>query len=328
MIRIALDVLGGEAAPNAPIIGAQEAVRAWTDEINLLLVGPEEVVVSRLSEFPEGTVKWVPADEAIDLGEPPVLAVRRKPRSSIVRGLEAVRDGEADAFVSAGSTGAIVVASVLTLGLLPGIDRPPVGVLFPTATGRVLVLDVGADIDVRPAQLQQYAHLGSSYLSDGQSMKRPRVGWLNVGEEADKGGGVSVAAYGLLAADSGIKFVGNVEGNQIIAGVCDVVVCGGFVGNVLLKFYESIRDFVVGVLREEGLGEVGDLDGVLRVLDGTEYGGAPLFGVDGVSVICHGGSPPRAIKNAIRTAMDAVSSSVVQDMRARLEALKHHAGEQ
>ena len=325
MIRVALDVLGGEAAPNAPIAGAQEAVRAWADEITLLLVGPEEAVVSRLSEFPVGTAQWIPADEAIDLGEPPALAVRRKPGSSIVRGLEAVRDGEADAFVSAGSTGAIVVASVLTLGLLPGIDRPPVGALFPTATGRVLVLDVGADIDVRPAQLHQYAHLGSSYLSD---IQRPRVGLLNVGEEADKGGGVSVAAYSLLSADPGIEFVGNVEGNQIIAGACDVVVCGGFVGNVLLKFYGSIRDFVVEVLRKEGFGEVGDLDGVLRVLDGAEYGGAPLFGVDGVSVICHGGSPPRAIKNAIRTAVDAVSSSVVQDMHTRLEALQQHVERQ
>ena len=328
MIRVALDVLGGETAPETPIAGAQAAVNAWADEVTLLLVGSEEVVVPRLPEFPEETVGWIAADEVIDLSEAPARAVRRKQGSSIVRGLEAVREGEADAFVSAGSTGAIVVASVLTLGLLPGIDRPPVGALFPTATGRVLVLDVGANIDIQPAQLQQYARLGSSYMEAAQSIVRPRVGLLNVGEEADKGGDVSVAAYGLLGADLALEFVGNVEGHQIITGACDVVVCGGFVGNVLLKFYESMRNFVIEVLRKEGFGPVEDLDGVLRFLDGAEYGGAPLFGVDGVSVICHGRSSPRAIMNGIGTAVDAVSSRVVGDMRTMLEALTPEVAEE
>ncbi len=324
MIRVALDVLGGDTAPDTPFEGARAALDAWPDELALVLVGPESVVAPHLAELPGDRVSWVRADERIDVFEPPALAVRRKPDSTIVRGLEAVRDGEADAFVSAGSTGGTMVASVLTLGLLPGIDRPPVGAFFPTATGRVLVLDVGANIQVRPHQLHQFGHLGSIYVRGSLSADRPRVGLLNMGEEEAKGGGVSVIAYGLLANDPELEFVGNIEGHQIITGACDVLVCGGFVGNVLLKFYESIAGFVLDVLRSSGVDAGGDLDEVLRFLDYTEYGGAPLFGVDGVTVICHGGSPARAIKNGIRTAVDCVASGFTADMRAALTRLTIH----
>ncbi|WP_419935589.1 phosphate acyltransferase PlsX [Candidatus Palauibacter sp.] len=318
MIRVALDLLGGDAAPDAALAGARRALAAWPGDIFLVLVGPEDTAAGALEGFPGDRVAWLAAEERIDPAEAPALAVRRKPDSTVVRGLEAVRDGEADAFVSAGSTGATVVASVLTLGLLPGVDRPPVGALFPTATGRVLVLDVGANVDAQPHQLHQFAHLGSIYLRHVLSLKRPRVGLLNMGEEEERGGGVVTTAHGRLAADPDLEFVGNVEGHDIVTGACDVLVCGGFVGNVLLKFYESIAEFVLQVFRKAGVGAGGELGEALRFLDYTEYGGAPLLGVDGVSVICHGASPARAIMNGIRTAADGAASGFTAGIGAAL----------
>jgi len=321
MIRVALDVQGGDTAPETPVAGARAALEAWPDEVSILLVGPENIAEAVLSELPRAGVSWVAANDRIAPDEPPALAVRRKPQSSIVRGLQTVRDGEADAFISAGSTGALLVGSVLTLGVLPGVDRPPAAALFPTATGRVLVLDVGANIHVRSHQLHQFAHLGSIYLRNRFSMVRPRVALLNVGEEEEKGGDVAVAAYGLLSQDEDIEFVGNVEGHQIIEGDCDVIVCGGFVGNILLKFYESISGLIMGVFEASGLDSADELKAMLKFLDYTEYGGAPLLGVDGVTIVCHGASPAAAIKNAIRTAIDSVASRSVADMRAGLQAL-------
>jgi phosphate acyltransferase len=319
MIRVALDVLGGDSAPDAPIEGALAALEAWPGELEIRLVGPPDRIEPLLQGVPREGISILPASEVIGQDEPPALAVRKKPDSSIVRGLEAVRDGEADALISAGSTGAVMAASVLILGVLPGVNRPPVGALFPTAGGRVLVLDVGAHVNARPEQLHQYGRLGSIYLRDSHAVAHPRVGLLNVGEEAEKGDDVVVAAYQLLQADRRIEFVGNVEGDQIIAGACDVLVCGGFVGNALLKFYESMAGFVVGVLRESGISRQAELDRILRFLDYTEYGGAPLLGVDGVVIICHGASPARALKNAMRAAIDSVGSGLVPNLRRALE---------
>ncbi len=318
MIRVALDLQGGDAAPAATLEAAAGALDAWPNDLSLLLVGPGDLLRREQARFPRERVEWLAAEEYIDPAESQALAVRRKADSTVVRGLEAVRDGRADAFVSAGPTGATVVASVLTLGLLPGVDRPPVGALFPTATGRVLVMDVGANVDVRPRQLHQFAHLGSTYLRQTLAVERPRVGLLNIGEEGEKGGGVVARAHGLLSADPALDFIGNVEGHQIVTGACDVLVCGGFVGNVLLKFYESIAEFVLQVFRNAGVGEGGKLGEALRFLDYTEYGGAPLFGVNGVTIICHGTSPSRAIMNGIRTAADCAASGFTSVIRTSL----------
>lgn len=321
MIRVALDVLGGDRVPGAPIEGALAALEAWKDEATVVLVGPTDLIRAEVgSELPPG-LEVLPAEQRIAPEEPPALAVRRKPHSSIVVGLEALRDGGADAFISGGSTGAVMAASVLTLGVLPGVDRPPVGALFPTARARVLVLDAGANVNCRPEHLRQFAHLGTTYMRDLLGLEHPRVALLNVGEEPEKGDDLAVAAYQLLADDEAIDFVGNVEGHRIIDGTCDVLVCDGFVGNALLKFYESMARFIMGVLREGGALEAAELEKLLRFLDYTEYGGAPLLGVNGVSIICHGSSPPRAFKNAVRTAIDAVTSDMVADMRRDLEAM-------
>ena len=326
MIRVALDLLGGDAAPEAALEAAAGALDAWPDDLFLLLVGPGDLLRAERARFPRDRVAWLAAEEFIAPADPPALAARRKADSTVVRGLEAVRDGQADAFVSAGPTGATVVASVLTLGLLPGVDRPPVGALFPTGTGRVLVMDVGANVDVRPRQLHQFAHLGSTYLRRTLSIGRPRVGLLNIGAEGEKGGGAMATAHGLLSADRDLHFIGNVEGHQIVSGVCDVLVCGGFVGNVLLKFYESIAEFVLEIFRDAGVGEGGQLGEALRFLDYAEYGGAPLFGVDGVTIICHGTSPPRAIMNGIRTAADCAASGFTSVTRTSLARMRQESG--
>jgi len=326
VIRVALDLLGGDAAPEATLEAAAGALDAWPDDLSLLFVGPRDLLREIRTQFPHDRVAWLAAEEFIGPAEPPALAVRRKPDSTVVRGLEAVRDGTADGFVSAGPTGATVVASVLTLGLLPGVDRPPVGALFPTVTGRVLVMDVGANVDVRPRQLHQFAHLGSTYLRRTLSIGRPRVGLLNIGVEGEKGGDTIATAHDLLLADPALHFVGNVEGHQIVTGACDVLVCGGFVGNVLLKFYESIAEFVLEIFRDAGVGGGGELGEALRVLDYTEYGGAPLFGVDGVTVICHGTSPARAIMNGIRTAADCAASGFTSVTRTSLARMPQESG--
>ena len=321
MIRVALDVLGGDAAPAAPIEGALAALEAWPDELSVALVGPAHQIEPLIEGAPRDRLSVIPASDNIDPTEAPALSVRRKPDSTIVRGLEAVRDGEADALISAGSTGALMAASVLTLGVLPGVSRPPVGAMFPTSTGHMLVVDVGAHVNTRAHQLHQNARLGSIFLRDSHGVDTPRVGLLNVGEEEQKGDDVTVAAYGLLAADEEIEFVGNVEGHQIIAGACDVLVCSGFVGNALLKFYESMAGFLLEILRNSGVEQETEIDRVLRFLDYTEYGGAPLLGVDGVVIICHGSSPPRAIRNAMRAALDSVRSGLVPNMRAALSEM-------
>jgi len=326
-VRIALDAMGGDGAPGVPLRAALEALEEGGDRaLAVTLVGDPAVLEEpvRASGHTADRLTVAPASEAIGMDEPPVQAVRRKRDSSIVVGLELVRGGEADAFVSAGSTGAVLAASLFALGRLPGVDRPTVGAMFPTAASPVLVLDAGANVDCRPAHLHQFAHLGSIYVRDVRGTPEPRVGLLNVGEEEEKGDARSVGAHELLAGDPGLRFVGNVEGDRIIAGACDVLVTDGFAGNVLLKFYESMAGFVTGLLREGG-SRAGRADRqteeVLRMLDYTEYGGAPLLGVDGVVVLCHGGSPARAVRNALRVAAESVAAGMVDDLRRDLSAL-------
>lgn len=327
MYRIALDAMGGDAAPAAPVEGALSTVGASDrPDCEILLVGDPASLEDLLERHPgrRDRIRIVPARERIEAGEAPALAVRRKRDSSIVVGLELQREGEADAFISAGSTGAVVAASVLSLGALPGVDRPAVGAVFPTSRSPTLVLDVGANVNSKPRHLHQFAHLGSVYARDVLGVRSPRVGLLNVGEEEAKGDELAASVHDLLRGDSGLDFVGNVEGNRIMEGACDVLVCGGFVGNVLLKFYESMAGLIADLLRQVGDPSSGDLDleRVLRVLDYTEYGGAPLLGVDGVVIICHGSSPPRAIGNAIRVAVDSLESGMVEDLSRELGGLE------
>lgn len=322
-MRIVLDAMGTDESPATEVAGAVEALRQMDSGLEILLVGDEERIRTELEahgDVPRDRLRVVHAPDRVLPTDSPAAVVRRKPQSSIVVGLKLQNEGEADAFVSGGSTGAIMAASLFILRTLPGVDRPAIGTLLPTAKGATLMLDAGANVDCKPHHLVQFAHLGHIYAQDLMGRESPRVGLLNIGEEPGKGDELAVAAHELLAEDTGLNFVGNVEGREIIRGDVDVIVCDGFVGNTLLKFYESVAEFIIHLLREE-LDQTEtelDLDEVFRVLDYAEYGGAPLLGVNGVSIICHGQSPPKAIRNAIQVAAQAVRSSMVRHIAREL----------
>ncbi|MGH7474654.1 MAG: phosphate acyltransferase PlsX [Longimicrobiales bacterium] len=314
-MRIALDAMGTDGHPGVEIQGALAALRDLTSDLEVLLVGDAarvEAELARQRTVPSSRLRVVHAPERIGPGESPATAIRRKPDSSIVRAIALQREGEADASVSAGSTGAMMAASLIILRPIAGVDRPTVAPVLPTAAAPVVMLDGGANVDAKPQHLVQWARLGVVYAEDVLRRPRPRVGLLNIGEEPEKGDERSVEAHRLLAA-SDLNFVGNIEGRDIIRGACDVLVTDGFAGNVLLKFYESVAGFLVGLLEKEFETHEpsGELRRAMRVLDYTEYGGAPLLGVNGISIICHGGSPPRAISNAIRVAVQAIETRML-----------------
>jgi len=320
-VRIALDALGTDEAPASEIAGALRALRERED-LTILLVGDESLISRALeeaSDVPGARIEIVHAPDRILPGEAPAAAVRRRPESSIVKGIRLQKEGEAQAFISAGSTGAVMAASLILLRPLPGVARPAIGTLLPTSNRPTLMLDAGANVDCKPQHLLQFARLGTIYAQDLMGLESPRVALLNIGEEPEKGDELAVEAHGLLAA-SGLNFVGNVEGREIIRGACDVLVCDGFVGNVLLKFYESVAEFIIGLLSREidRVGAKMRVEEVFRVLDYSEYGGAPLLGVNGVCVICHGKSPPKAIRNAIEVAAQSVESGMVDHIRGEL----------
>lgn len=315
-MRIALDAMGTDLAPGPEVEGALLALRD-ADGVEIVLVGDESVIRAELAKYDEvpATLQVRHAPDRVTADDAPASVVRRKPDSSIVVGLRMQKEGEADAFVSAGSTGAVMASSLFTLRPLPGVERPPVGAILPTARGHSLLLDAGANIGCKPQHLVQFAHLGSVYAKDAMGRDDPKIGLLNIGEEPGKGDELSIETHELLSQETGVNFVGNIEGRDIVRGDCDVVVCDGFVGNVLLKFYESVAGYIVDLLRKEleGAGDTTlDLEHVFRVLDYTEYGGAPLLGLGGVSIICHGESPPKAIRNALAVAARAVRSDLVK----------------
>jgi len=319
--------MGTDHAPAAEVAGAIGALRELEPDIELVLVGDRPVVEAELANHPDAPrarLHLHHAPDRVTAADAPASALRRKPESSIVVGLRLVQAGDADAFVSAGSTGAVMATSLFTLRPLPGVDRPAVGTVLPTAGRPCLLLDAGANIECKPQHLVQFAHLGNIYAQDLLGVERPRVALLNIGEEPEKGNELTVEAHRLLAAEaeSGLNFIGNIEGRDIILGACDVVVADGFVGNVLLKFYESVAEFIIGLLRKELRQAGGDLDleDVFRVLDYAEYGGAPLLGVGGISVICHGESSPRAIQNALGVAARAVRSNMVKHIARELSS--------
>lgn len=319
-MRIALDAMGSDGAPGIEVAGALSAIEELPEHVVLVLVGDEDLVRAELRkqgyDF-QGRIEIVHASQRITSEDSPASAFRKKPESSISIGLRLQSEGVADAFVSAGSTGAVMATSLFLLRPLEGVDRPAVSTLLPTSKGPLLMLDAGANVDCKPEHLLQFAHLGHIYATDLMGIAEPRVGLLNIGEEERKGDERSIEAHRLLKETS-LRFVGNVEGSDIIRGECDVLVCDGFAGNVLLKFYESVAGFIVSLLKQR-LGTNGpDLSDIYQVLDYTEYGGAPLLGVNGVSIICHGKSPPRAIENALHVAARAVESSMVAHMTRHL----------
>ncbi|MBI4419813.1 MAG: phosphate acyltransferase PlsX [Gemmatimonadetes bacterium] len=320
-VKIALDAMGGDFGPDVPVVGALEALAELPESCEILLVGRSRDLAAAVAKNggQHPRLKVVDAPEVVEMGDKPLAAIRSKPNSSIAVGLNLHKKGEADAFISAGNTGAVMAASTLLLRLHPGVDRPAIGALFPTMNTPVLVLDSGANVDCSARELAGFAQIGAVYARDVLGRPDPTVGLLNIGEEPEKGSSAAKEAHQLLIHSTNFRFIGNVEGRDILTGECDVVVCDGFVGNVLLKFYESVARLCQELLRKEvqaaALQDPG-IQRVFRTLDYSEYGGAPLLGVKGVSIICHGRSSSRAIKNAIRLAVQSVQSHLSQHIGA------------
>ncbi|MBC7346493.1 MAG: phosphate acyltransferase PlsX [Clostridia bacterium] len=319
-MRIAVDAMGGDHAPAEIIRGAVAAARDHRGEV--ILVGREEVIAEELKKIGcrVKNIRIVHAPEYIAMDDQPAMALRRKKGSSIGVATQLVKAGEADGLVSAGNTGAQMAAALLTLGRIEGIMRPAIATIVPTIVGGRLLLDVGANVDCRPQHLLQFAQMGAIYAEKVLGLSRPRVGLLNIGTERNKGNELTLAAWDLLAA-SGLNFIGNVEPRDIPLGAADVVVCDGFVGNAILKFGEGLAAALLAMLRHELVNRpvaragaalaLPALRSLWRRLDYAEYGGAPLLGVKGVSLVCHGSSKARAIESAVRVARHCVASNFV-----------------
>jgi len=317
---IALDAMGTDTAPSSEVAGAMAAVQRDSD-LEIALIGDETRIHRCLEGYPaHERISVVHTTQSIRAADSPVAALRRNPRSSIRLGLEMHRAGEADGFVSAGSTGAVMAASLIVLRPLAGVDRPPLAAPFPTQKGTTLVADVGANLECKPHHLVQFARLGAIYMHDVEGIESPRVGLLNVGTEKVKGTGMLQETHQLLA-ESDLNFVGNIEGRDIIHGACDLLVCDGLSGNVLLKFYESLAHFIFRSFRARVEQDLLDqrLRDQFRLFDYAEYGGAPLLGVNGVSIVCHGESSAKAIRKAIGVATRMVGADLVAHTARDLE---------
>jgi len=307
-MRIAIDAMGGDNAPGAIVSGAVEAVSELSADDELILVGRAEALRAELgSSGTGGAVRIVDAPEVIAMDEPPIETLRRKPKSSIAVMTKLAKRGEADAVISAGNTGAFVAALQMRLRNLPGVNRPGIAVVFPTFEGPVTICDVGANIACKPINLYQYGAMARVYSKHLLGIEEPRVGLMSIGQEEAKGNEVVKAARQFMKADSGMNFLGNIEGRDIFRGVCDVAICDGFVGNVVLKLTEGLVDGLFKAIKHELIGEKMRLamkfkpviKRIYKKYDYNEYGGALLLGVNGTSVICHGASKGRTIRSAI-----------------------------
>lgn len=335
--RIAIDAMGGDYAPDEIVAGALRAREELGVEV--LLVGDPQEIESKL---PPKThlrqVEIVPAEEMITMDEEPLSGIRRKPKASINVAMDLVKNQQADAVVSAGHSGAAMAAALLRLGRLRGIDRPAIGAMFPTmvAGKPVLILDVGANVDCRPKFLEQFAVMGSIYSQYVLGIPEPKVGLLNIGEEDTKGNDAAVRANQLLRENPQISFIGNAEGRDVLSGHFDVIVCDGFVGNVLLKFAEAVGEVMLQIIREElpqGLhGQIGtailkpNLKRIKQRMDHAEHGGALLLGVDGICIISHGSSQAPSIFNAIRMAKEAVDNRVLHRIQSQYQSIQQESG--
>jgi len=326
-MRVAIDAMGGDYAPQEIVLGAVEAAKEFNCEI--VLVGDQEKINQTLRACPNWqqlNITVHHASEVIGMNEHPAAAIRKKKDASVVVATRLVKEGYCDVVISAGSTGAAASAALLGLGRIEGIERPAIATPIPNLTGTTVLLDSGANVDSKPKHLVQSAIMGSIYAEYVLGIKNPRVGLLSIGEEDIKGNEQVLATLPLLKQLKSINFIGNVEGRDIPKGTVDVVVCDGFVGNIVLKFGEglasAIMQLVKNTIREHGMmAKIASLlimpalRKLRNKLDYAEYGGAPLLGVAGGCIICHGSSKAKAIKNAIRVAKDYAEMNVVQHIR-------------
>jgi len=331
MIRVAVDAMGGDYAPVEMVKGAVDAV-SKSDQLNVVLVGKEDVVTEELQKYsyPKNRISIVHASEVIETEEPPVNAIRRKKDSSIVVGMNMVKKKEADAFVSAGSSGAILVGGQVIVGRIKGVERPPLAPLIPTEKGVSLLIDCGANVDARPSHLVQFAKMGSIYMEHVIGIERPRVAIVNIGAEEEKGNALVKETFPLLKACKDINFIGSIEAREIPHGGADVIVSEAFVGNVILKLYEGVGATLISMVKQGMLGSLRSKIGALLVkpalketlkaFDASQYGGAPLLGLNGLVVKTHGNSKANEVCNSILQCQTFARQQINEKIRESLKA--------
>lgn len=330
MIRVAVDAMGGDYAPVEMVKGAVDAV-AKTDQIEIALVGKEDVVRRELEKYsyPKDRIQVVHASEVIETEEPPVNAIRKKKDSSIVVGMNMVKKQEADAFVSAGSSGAILVGGQVIVGRIKGVERPPLAPLIPTEKGVSLLIDCGANVDARPSHLVQFARMGSIYMEHVIGIKKPRVAIVNIGAEEEKGNALVKETFPLLKACEDINFIGSIEAREIPHGGADVIVSEAFVGNVILKLYEGVGATLISMVKKGMLGSLRSKIGALLVkpalketlkaFDASQYGGAPLLGLNDLVVKTHGNSKALEVCNSILQCETFAKQQINEKIRESLK---------
>lgn len=310
IIKVAVDAMGGDNAPGEIVKGAVDAV-ATRNDMKVFLVGQQDIVTEELEKYtyPKWQIEVVNADEVIETAEPPVMAIRRKKNSSIVVGMNMVKHMEADAFVSAGSSGAILVGGQVIVGRIKGVERPPLAPLIPTENGVSLLIDCGANVDARASHLLQFAKMGSVYMEHVVGIKNPRVAIVNIGAEEEKGNALVKETFPLLKECKDINFVGSIEAREIPHGEADVIVCEAFVGNVILKLYEGLSSTLIAAIKQGMMSSLKSklgaalalpsLKKTLKAFDASGYGGAPLLGLNGLVVKTHGSAKANEVKNSI-----------------------------
>lgn len=331
-ITIAIDAMGGDDAPRNEVAGAAEIVRS-TEDINIILVGQTDKIEKELKKFSydSSRISIHQSADVIEMHESPTEALKKKPDSSILSGLKLQREKKADAFISAGNTGAVMAASLLTLGRIANVTRPTIGSIFPTDEGVTIVFDVGASVDNKPIHLLEFAVMGIEYAKHIYNVQNPRVAILNIGEEESKGNQLTTETYELLK-QSNLNFIGNVEGRDVLRGKAEVIVCDGFVGNVILKFAESVIPVLKNRLIKYASQNIfkkiwtgmlyKTLKTVLTDFDYQEHGGVPLLGVNGITIIGHGRSSPKAIKNMALKAEHMAREKVNDIIQEKIKDIK------
>ena len=331
--KVALDAMGGDNAPVEIVKGAMDAISKRKD-IKIFLVGQENVVQKELEKYTydKEQIEVVDAPEVIETAEPPVMAIRKKKQSSIVVAMNMVKKGEADAFVSAGSSGAILVGGQLLVGRIKGVERPPLAPLLPTEKGVSLLIDCGANVDARPSHLVQFAKMGSIYMEHVMGVKNPKVAIVNIGAEEEKGNALVKETFPLLKECEDINFIGSIEAREIPHGMADVIVCEAFVGNVILKLYEGVGATLISKVKQGMMTSLRSKIGALLVkpalketlksFDASEYGGAPLLGLKGLVVKTHGSSKANEFKNSILQCISFSEEKIPQKVQEHLADYK------
>ncbi len=330
MIKVALDAMGGDNAPVEIVKGAIDAISKRND-IKVLLVGQEEVVKKELAQYTYNSeqIEVINATEVIETAEPPVMAIRRKKDSSIVVAMNLVKKGEADAFVSAGSSGAILVGGQVIVGRIKGVDRAPLAPIIPNANGVSLLIDCGANVDARPSHLVQFAKMGSIYMEHVVGIKNPRVAIVNIGAEEEKGNALVKETFPLLKECEDINFIGSIEARDIPSGYADVIVCEAFVGNVILKLSEGLASVMIKKIKQGMTSTIKSslgaflvkpaLKKTLKSFDASEYGGAPLLGLNGLVVKTHGSAKAIEVSNSIIQCVTFKEQQINEKIRERIQ---------